>query len=184
VLSEQDVSVVDRNGQPLGDRKIGEVVIRGSSVMHGYLPGTEGEVALSSDRTLSTGDLAYLADGQLYLVGRKKDLIIRAGRNHYPQDIEDALTGVAGLRPGRAVAFSAPGSDAERVIVAAERADDEEADLRALRAAMRDAIVAATRVVPDDIVLLPRNTLPLTSSGKVMRPEARRLYLARAWDGG
>ena len=182
-LSEQDVSVVDRNGQALGDRKIGEVVIRSSSVMDGYLPGTEGEVPLSPDGALATGDLAYRADGQLYLVGRKKDLIIRAGRNHYPQDIEDALTGVTGLRPGRAVAFSAPGSDAERVVVAAERADDKEADLRALRAAMRDVIVAATRVVPDDIVLLPRNTLPLTSSGKVMRPEARRLYLARAWDG-
>jgi acyl-CoA synthetase (AMP-forming)/AMP-acid ligase II len=180
-LPGHQITVVDRRGQPLGDRRIGEVVIRGESVMHGYLAGTEGEVALSPDRALATGDLGYHAAGELYLVGRKKDLIIRAGRNHYPQDIEEALTGLAGLRPGRAVAFSAPGGDAERVIVAAERADDRDGDVRALRAAMRDAVLAATRVVPDEIVLLPRNTLPLTSSGKVMRPEARRLYLEGAW---
>ena len=62
---------------------------------------------------LLTGDLGYLADGELFLVGRKRDLIIRAGRNHYPQDIEEAVAAVPGIRPGRAVAFSAPGGESE-----------------------------------------------------------------------
>ncbi len=180
-LEGQEIAVVDSRGQVLGDRRIGEVVIRGDSVMRGYLPGTEGEVALSADGALSTGDLGYLADGELFLVGRKKDLIIRAGRNHYPQDIEEALAGVPGLRPGRAVAFSAPGLEPELVVVAAERADERGDDVGALRAAIHDAVFLATRILADDIVLLPRNSLPLTSSGKVMRPEARRLYLGGLW---
>ena len=81
------------------------------------------------------------------------------------------------------MAFSAPSDEAERVIIAAERADEGAGDAAALRAAMRDAVVAATRIAPDEIVLLPRNALPLTSSGKVMRPEARRLYLEGRWSG-
>ena len=149
--------------------------------MRGYLPGTEGELALSAHGALSTGDLGYLADGELFLVGRKKDLIIRAGRNHYPQDIEEALSGVPGLRPGRAVAFSAPGPESERVVVAAERADERGDDVGALRVVIHDAVFSATRILADDIVRLPRNSLPLTSSGKVMRPEARRLYLGGLW---
>ena len=124
-------------GRPLGDRRIGEVIIRGASVMQGYLPGTEGDVVRSADGALATGDLGYLADGELFLVGRKKDLIIRAGRNHYPQDIEEALVGIAGIRAGRAVAFSAPSDEAERVIVAAERADEQAGGCR--RAPGRDA---------------------------------------------
>ena len=91
---------------------------------------------------------------------REKDLIIRAGRNHYPQDIEEALVGIAGIRAGRSVAFSAPSDDAERVILAAERADEPSGDAGALRAAMRDAVFAATRIMPDEIVLLPRNAPP------------------------
>jgi acyl-CoA synthetase (AMP-forming)/AMP-acid ligase II len=182
-LVDHEISVVDRQGRLLADRRIGEVIIRGASVMRGYLPGTEGDVVRSADGALATGDLGYLADGELFLVGRKKDLIIRAGRNHYPQDIEEALVGIAGIRAGRAVAFSAPSDDAERVIVAAERAGEQAGDDGALRAAMRDAVVAATRVMPDEILLLPRNALPLTSSGKVMRPEARRLYLEGQWSG-
>ena len=181
-LDDHEICVVDRRGRPLGDRRIGEVVIRGASVMRGYLPGTEGDVARSADGARD-GDRGYLADGELFLVGRKKDVIIRAGRNHYPQDIEEALVGIAGMRAGRAVAFSAPSEDAERVILAAERADEPTGDAGALRAAMRDVVVAATRVMPDEIVLLPRDTLPLTSSGKVMRPEARRLYLEGRWRG-
>jgi acyl-CoA synthetase (AMP-forming)/AMP-acid ligase II len=114
-------------------------------------------------------------------VGRKKDLIIRAGRNHYPQDIEEALAAVPGIRPGRAAAFSAPGEESERVVVAAERGDQRGDDGSALRTAIRDAVFAATGLVPDQILLLPRNALPLTSSGKVMRPEAKRLYLEGQW---
>jgi acyl-CoA synthetase (AMP-forming)/AMP-acid ligase II len=68
--------------------------------MHGYLPGTTGEVAIQPDGWLLTGDLGYFAEGELFVVGRKKDLIIRAGRNYYPQDLEDATARVPGVRGG------------------------------------------------------------------------------------
>jgi acyl-CoA synthetase (AMP-forming)/AMP-acid ligase II len=174
----QEISVIGGDGQPLVDRRIGEVAIRGDSVMSGYLSGTEGEGALSEDGLLRTGDLGYLVGGELFLVGRKKDLIIRAGRNYYPQDMEEALGPIAGLRAGRAVAFAVPGEESEQLVLAAERRPESEGDEPALRAAIRDAVRAAAGIAPDDIVIVAPQTLPLTSSGKVMRPEARRLYMA------
>ena len=79
------------------------------------------------------------------------------------------------------MAFSAPGPESERVVIAAERANERGDDVGVLRAAIHDAVFSMTRILADDIVLLPRNSLPLTSSGKVMRPEARRLYLGGLW---
>jgi len=182
-LPGHDIVVRDSDGAPLADRRVGEVAVRGASVMHGYLPGTQGEVALTPDRWLLTGDLGYVADGELFVVGRKKDLIIRAGRNYYPADLE-AAGEVPGVRAGRIVAFSVPADESERVIVAVERREEWTGDPAALRLAVRDAVFASVRVMPDEVLLLPRNTLPLTSSGKVMRPEARRLYLAGDWATG
>jgi len=180
-LTGHEIAILGDDGQPLGERRIGEIVIRSGSLMQAYLPGTEGEVSLAPDGRLYTGDLGYLADGELFVVGRRKDLIIRAGRNHYPQDIEDAVTDMPGLRSGRVVAFAAPGLERERIVVAAERASERGDEAGVLKLAVSDAVRATTGVIPDEVLLLPRHTLPLTSSGKVMRSEARRLYLAGAW---
>jgi acyl-CoA synthetase (AMP-forming)/AMP-acid ligase II len=176
-LAGHQLSILDADGQPLADRRVGEIAIHGDSVMHGYLPGTEGEVTLRPDGSLLTGDLGYLADGELVVVGRRKDLIIRAGRNYYPQDLEDAAARVPGVRVGRTVAFSIPTEESERVVMAVEHRREWEGDAEALRGAVREAVFGTVRLSPDEILLVPPNTLPLTSSGKVMRPEARRLYL-------
>jgi acyl-CoA synthetase (AMP-forming)/AMP-acid ligase II len=180
-LPGHEIAIVDRGARPVPDRRVGEVAIRGDSVMSGYLPGTTGEVSVTPEGWLLTGDLGYLADGELYLVGRKKDLIIRAGRNYYPQDLEDPLARIPGLRPGRAVAFSVPGAEREQVLLAVERRKGGPETASALKAAIREAVFGATRIVPDDILLLPPNTLPFTSSGKAMRPEVKRLYLEGRW---
>ena len=79
-LAEQEIAIVGDDGAPLPPRRVGEVLLRGPSVMHSYLPGTEGETSLQPDGWLATGDLGYLADGELFLARRKKDLIIRGGR--------------------------------------------------------------------------------------------------------
>jgi acyl-CoA synthetase (AMP-forming)/AMP-acid ligase II len=178
-LAGLEIVVVGDDGSPSPDRHVGEVLIRGASVTPGYLPGTSGEVAHRADGWLMTGDLGYLADGELYLVGRKKDLIIRAGRNYQPQDLEDAAVQVGPVR--RAVAFAVPGEERERVVLAVECRPDAAPERTALVAALKDAVFNAMRLAPDEILVLPRHALPLTTSGKVMRPEARRLYLEGRW---
>lgn len=177
-LIEHEIVVVGPHGRPLEERHVGEVTMRGTSVMWGYLPGAEGEVALR-DGWLFTGDLGYFADGELYLVSREKDLIIRAGRNYYPQDIEDAALQVSPVR--RAVAFSVPSDETERVVLVVECRPNAEVEPSKLAASLRDAVFGAVRILPDEIVVVPRNALPLTTSGKVMRPEARRLFREGQW---
>jgi fatty-acyl-CoA synthase len=176
-LPGQQIAILDPGGFPLDEREVGEIAVRGESVMDRYLPGTEGEAAVRPDGWLLTGDLGYLADGELFIAGRKKDLIIRAGRNYYPQDMEDAVGCLPGVRIGRVVAFSVPGPEIEQVIVVAERRAGTVNNSAAVQAEIRQAVFAAVRFQPDDVVLVPAQTLPLTTSGKIMRPEARRLYL-------
>lgn len=184
VLGGHQIAILGADGGAVGERRVGEVAIHGPSVMQGYLASTEGEVPLTPDGWLYTGDLGYRAEGELFLVGRKKDLIIHAGRNYYPEDLEEAVAAVAGVRPGRAVAFSVPGEASELVVLAAEQREEYTGDAGALRRAIRDAVFAAVGLTLDKVLLLSRNDLPLTSSGKVMRPEARRLYLQGRWSGG
>jgi fatty-acyl-CoA synthase len=178
-LPGQEVAVRGSGGEALGDRRIGEIAVRGECVMHGYLPGTQGEIGKTADGWLLTGDLGYLADGELFVVGRRKDVIIRAGRNYYPQDIEDAACRVEGVRAGRAVAFAVPGAEGERTVVAVE-CRDPAAGPEHVRARVRQAVFEGVRLVPDEVVVLPSHALPLTTSGKPMRPEVRRLYLTGA----
>ncbi len=176
-LPGQEIAIFNQDGIPLGERQVGEIVIRGDSVMHGYLPGTEGEVALRPDGWLLTGDLGYLADGELFVTGRKKDLIIRLGRNYYPQDLEEAAGRVPGVRVGRVAAFAVATVTGEEVVLAVECRVGGKDEAQRLRAALKRAVFAAVRFLPDHVVLLPPHSLPLTSSGKLMRPEAKRLYL-------
>jgi acyl-CoA synthetase (AMP-forming)/AMP-acid ligase II len=178
-LPGQEVAVRGAGGETLGARRIGEIAVRGDCVMHGYLPGTQGEIGKTAEGWLLTGDLGYLADGELFVVGRRKDVIIRAGRNYYPQDIEDAACRVEGVRAGRAVAFAVPGAEGERMVVAVE-CRDPGAGADQVGVKVRQAVFDGVRLVPDEVVVLPSHALPLTTSGKPMRPEVRRLYLAGA----
>ena len=126
---------------------------------------------------LDSGDLAYLADGEIYITGRAKDLIIKAGRNLYPHEIEDVAGRVAGVRTGCVVAFGAPDarSGTERLVVAAEVRSPAEA--RRISAEITRAVDDAMGVPPDLIELVPPHSIPKTSSGKLRRSETRRLFL-------
>ncbi len=180
-LPGHGVAVLGADGRPAPARAVGEVAIRGASVMSGYLPGTPAASPFTPGGWLRTGDLGYLADGELFLVGRAKDVIVRAGRKYQPQDLEDALDGLGGVRPGRVAAFSVPGPQREQVVIPLERRPEWEGAAGALEAAVAAAVFARTGLAPDEVIVLPRNALPLTTSGKVMRPEARRLYLEDRW---
>ncbi|MEM9694756.1 MAG: AMP-binding protein [Myxococcota bacterium] len=168
------VVVADIDGAPAPERTVGEIWTRGPSCTAGYFDNPEASAETFSNGWLRTGDLGYLADGELYICGREKDLIILNGKNYYPQDIERIVSAVEGVRDDQCVAFSRlDPSGAEVAVVVAEGrraavASDE----------VRDAIVAAVRqalgVTIDEVVFIPRGTLPKTSSGKVQRRAARQ----------
>lgn len=166
------VRVVDpRTRAPVGERQVGEVEVQGASVVGHYW----GEPAAPAGTWLPTGDLGYLADGDLVLCGRRKDVLFAGGRNIYPPDVEAAAGDVPGVRPGGAVAFGIPGEDDDRLVVAVEARGG---DRTALCRAVASAVVEETGLRPTDVIGLPPGRLPRTTSGKLRRTEARGRYLA------
>lgn len=156
-------------GAPVGDREVGEIEVRGASVVGHYW----GDPSPPAGAWLRTGDLGYLADGELVVCGRRKDVLFAAGRNLYPADIEVAAGQVPGVRTGGAVAFGVPGEEGDRLVVVIEsRADDRSRLCRAVAA----AVTAETGMRPAHVLALPPGRLPRTSSGKLRRAEARQRY--------
>lgn len=162
------VSIVDLHGQPQADREIGEIVLRGPCVSAGY---HEGE---SFEQGLHTGDLGYLADGRLYLTGRKKDLLIINGRNIDPQHVEQVIGALPEVRQGHVVAFTRPGSATEELVVAAETRTQ---DPRKLMQEIKRAVQAELGLALIDCVLLASGELSKTTSGKLQRARTRLRYL-------
>ncbi|WP_244239138.1 fatty acyl-AMP ligase [Corallococcus carmarthensis] len=175
-----EVQVRGEDGAVLPERRVGHVFAKGPSVMRGYFEDAEATArALVGEGWLDTGDLGFSADGELYLTGRAKDLVIIRGANHAPQAFEDPLLAVDGVRTGCAVAlgFTPEGSEDEALLILAERAE-RGADVASVEADIRAAVVEATGVQPHTVRLLEPGTLPRTSSGKLRRSEALRRYLA------
>jgi acyl-CoA synthetase (AMP-forming)/AMP-acid ligase II len=174
-----DVEIRDANNQTMADNLVGKIVIRGASITPGFFNDPELTEAAIQDGWLDTGDLGFFHEENLYIAGRAKDLIIIRGRNYAPQEIEDLLFDVPGLRTGCMVAVSAPvGSDGEQLILLAEkdlRVPVPEADLAA---AIGDRILAGLSLKPYLVQILEPGTLPRTSSGKFRRADALRMFLA------
>lgn len=178
VLPGHEIEVRDAMGNPLPDLRVGRFFLRGPSVMQGYFGRPEETAAvLSPDGWLDTGDLGYLKNGEIVITGRAKDLIIINGRNIRPQDIEWSVEReIEGLRTGDAAAFSLDEDEAERVVVLVQcRATGEEAR-EALRSKV-EAVLSGTHGIPATVILIPHNSLPFTSSGKLSRSRARLMYL-------
>jgi fatty-acyl-CoA synthase len=179
-----ELRIAGDRGEELGERIEGAIWVRGPSVTRGYYRNPEDTaVILRADGWLDTGDRGYCADGELFITGRSKDIIIKAGRNLYPHEIEDLTSRVSGVRRGCVVAFGSPDpvSGTERLVVVAEIREPRE------RARIEAAIVAALSeglgLPPDAVKLIPPGTIPKTSSGKLRRAETRRLYLEGKLDG-
>lgn len=153
---------------------VGPVLVKGPSVMHGYFHQPERTAATIVDGWLDTGDLGFLHDGELFVTGRAKDLLILRGRNHAPHEVEQAVDTVEGVRLGcaAAVSFLPEGGDREHLVLFVEAKDPAPG----LEQRCADAVLAATHLAVDELVLLNPGTLPRTSSGKIRRGEALRLY--------
>jgi acyl-CoA synthetase (AMP-forming)/AMP-acid ligase II len=174
--------IVDEANSPVGERQIGEICLRSSSMLTGYYHRDDATAMSIREGWFFTGDYGYLADGELYVTGRKKDLIIVGGKNVYPQDIELLVEEVEGIRAGRVVAFGVfdEAAGTEEIAVVAEAEPAEEEALTQVREDIRRRIAQRSDVVARIIELVPPRWLIKTSSGKVARTANKEKYLAMA----
>lgn len=176
-----ELGTMDADGNLLPEGQEGEIVFRGPSVTEGYWQNEEATRAcFLPNGWLRTGDLGFQWNGETYITGRCKDLIILNGRNHHPQTIEWAVQEIEGVRRGNAVAFSRPGVQSEELVIVAEKKSDASDDLpERIVAAVAEQL--SLKVV--DVVLLGAGQLPKTSSGKLQRRKTREQYLAGSLGG-
>ncbi|MHB8666148.1 MAG: AMP-binding protein [Burkholderiales bacterium] len=178
VLAAHDLRVVDAAGVELADRHEGRLQFKGPSATGGYFRNPEQTRKLFDGAWLDTGDLAYVADGELYLSGRAKDLIIRGGRNLYPYELEQAVGALPGIRKGCVAVFGSadPANGTERVVVLAESRETEAGAVEALRRSINQCAIDLIGMPADDIVLAPPHSVLKTSSGKIRRASSREYY--------
>ncbi|KOU55900.1 peptide synthetase [Streptomyces sp. MMG1533] len=172
--------------EELPEGEVGEIWVAGASVAKGYWRNTlatretfRATLAGREGRFLRTGDLGFLRDGELFVTGRLKDLIVIDGRNHYPQDLElSAEMAHPALRPGCTAAFSVDGGvDGEQVVLVAETAPDAAGEAEKITDLIRSAIGESHGVSVRDVVLVHPGTIPKTSSGKIQRHASRTAHL-------
>ena len=201
-----EVEVRGEDGRPLPERRLGRIFVRSPSVMRGYLGDGAATSRALPGGWLDTGDLGFVAGGELFVHGRAKDLVIVRGSNHAPEEFESCLEGLSGLRPGCAVAlgFLPEGADEEQLLILAERSRggraltptlsqreretehtgspalsrrERETGPDELEEGVRRAVLERTGVRAHTVRLLAPGTLPRTSSGKMRRGEALRRFL-------
>src|SRR5690606_34750738 len=170
------LEIRDPQGRPVEEGIIGRIFIKGPSVARGYYRSPDMTAQTFKDGWLDTGDLGFLYQGELYISGRVEDLIIIRGRNYAPQEIEELLLDVPGLRTGCAVAVSTPGDSGEELVILAERKVDTDLTDESLAEAIRDAILKGISLMPAHVRILEPGTMPRTSSGKMRRSEALRMF--------
>ena len=178
-LSEYEIEIRDDNNVDLGEYHIGRVCLRGASVMVGYYQDPEATInCLTEDKWLDTGDMGYMKEGSLYIIGRVKDLIIINGKNHWPQDIEWAVEQLDDLRSGDTAAVSIPGERDEEVpAILVQCRTRDEAERATMENKIKDTVHSMIGISPV-VALIPPRSLPRTSSGKLSRVKARKQYLA------
>ncbi len=174
---EHDIKIVDDEGEALPERRVGNIVLKGPSIMTGYFEDAENTEKALRDGWLWTGDLGYLADGNLFVAGRTKDLIIIHGRNFHPQDIEWQASQVEGVRKGNCIAFGVQDDAAgrERVVVACETKLPRDKH-EPLRRAIATQILDGLSLRVDEVVMVEAGSLPKTSSGKLQRSKAAEMF--------
>jgi 1-acyl-sn-glycerol-3-phosphate acyltransferase len=178
-LPGHDVRVVDPSGRPVAERVEGGIEFRGPSVTPGYFRSPEATDAVRHDGWMDSGDLGYWSEGELFVTGRRKDLVIQAGRNVSPPEVEEIAAEVAGIRRGCVAAFGVPdpGIGTERLVVVAETRETDAAGRERLRAAVLDRVAAALGNPPDRVVVTGPGTVLKTPSGKIRRHATREAYL-------
>jgi acyl-CoA synthetase (AMP-forming)/AMP-acid ligase II len=177
-LPQSQVAIVNAAGEPLGERHVGEVLVRSPSLMIGYYGQPEISQQVLRDGWLWTGDLGYIANNKLHITGRKKEVLIVGGCNYYPDDLEQVAGAVEGRRPGCAVAIACedPLRATEVVVMLVETALTEQEERNALRLRIRQALISAGYPVSEVVLLRPK-TIQTTLNGKLKRVDLKVRYL-------
>jgi acyl-CoA synthetase (AMP-forming)/AMP-acid ligase II len=167
-----EVRIVGPDAPEVNDGTVGRIEVRGPSVMAGYLDQPAATARAVKEGWLDTGDLGAVIGGELYVCGREKEIVILRGANHAPQQFEDALSGLPGVREGCAVAagFVPEGGDGEELLLLVEQTGPVDAD------SLRSRVLERTGIRAHTVALLAPGTLPRTSSGKLRRGEALRQW--------
>lgn len=178
-LPKHDVRIVNEAGEEVAERVVGELQFCGPSSMQGYYRNPSATKAIYHEGWYSSGDLAYKVDNEIFITGRKKDIIVKAGRNLYPQEIEEITGQVNGIRKGCVIAFGVinPKRGTEQLIVVAETKESHATNKEKIIKEVVESITVAIGDPPDRVVLVPPRKIPKTSSGKLQRSACKELYL-------
>ena len=185
-LPEHEIRILDDASNHVGERVVGRLAFRGPSMTSGYFRNPEATAAITlPDGWLDTGDLAYRAAGEIHVCGRRKDLIIKGGRNLVPQEIEEAAAAVEGVRRGCVVAFGVenPTLGTEALVIVAETRTREPLERQRIATAVTEHVAAAVEVPPDQVVLVAPGAVLKTSSGKVRRAATKQQFVEGALGG-
>jgi len=188
-LPDHEVCIVDEKGNEVSDRTEGFLWFRGPSATTGYYQNSAATETLfpagratgaSEFAWVNSGDRAYRANGEFYVTGRVKDIIIKGGRNLYPHEVEELAARADGLRKGCIVAFGIKdeGSGTEKLVVVAEVREGDSRKHPAIAANVTEQVSRGLGLPPDRVELLPLGSIPKTSSGKLRREETKQLFLS------
>jgi fatty-acyl-CoA synthase len=179
-LPGHEVRIADDSDRAVGLRIEGHVQFRGPSMMQGYFRNREATEAVRRNGWIDSGDLGYQADGELFITGRRKDMIIQAGRNVYPQEVEEVAATVPGIRQGCVAAFGVFDErvGTERLVVVAETRETRPESRARLRDSVMSTVAAALGTLPDVVVIVRPGAVLKTSSGKIRRAATRDLFAA------
>ena len=184
LLSNEIRIVSPETGKVCGDDVEGEVLLQSPSVMRGYFKNPEASAQTVVDGWLHTGDLGFVRDGDLYITGRIKDLIITYGRNFYPHDIERIAQRAKGVRTGCVVAFAVHNEEesTDEIAIVAETRSSDRKELIEMRREMRKLLINLIECNPKHVWLVPPGQVPKTTSGKLRRNEARSMFVAETFE--
>jgi 1-acyl-sn-glycerol-3-phosphate acyltransferase len=188
-LPRHEVLIADKEGDEAPERMEGFLWFRGASATSGYYKNDEATAALFAGGPangsgeypwVNSGDRAYQADGEIYITGRVKDIIIKGGRNLYPHEVEELASRVEGIRKGCVVAFGlkGEGTGTEKLVIVAESREEDRGKRAAVVASINEEVSKGLGLPPDRVELIPPGSIPKTSSGKLRREETKQLYLA------
>ncbi|MEP9325054.1 AMP-binding protein [Paraburkholderia phymatum] len=178
-LPRNQIRIMDADGNEVSERAVGRIEFRSPSATRGYFQNPNLTARLIHDGWLDTGDLGYMADEELFITGRVKDLVIRAGRHFYPYELEAAVGRLPGVRTGCVAVCGTPDVETgtDRLLVIAETRATAPATLAAIRSGINEASVALLGAPPEEVALVPPHSILKTSSGKIRHAATLDLYM-------